>query len=311
MPGPNKTYNNVIDKNKKIYWKTNNVQNLQEITVTPTTTRTPRKEEFKGELTGKTSNNLNLPLMKDEREDDYEKKYVMDWLNQRKETGLYESQINSHELNQQIENIKTAKSLKFNPAEREIEKFNYYTGKEKPSFIDFAANGQYYPKKHTYSVSNTVSDKIKSHYPERSVRIHEVTHAINAVPQYEAIAKIFKKDGIQYKETFFKPANYNNNPEEVYSRLMQFRNENNLDPKKIYTEEDVNNMRNNTFMNNQNSNIQTNNDSIKSPYINGKYNINDFNLLKRYENKTILKLLNEVADNKTKKQNSIYTNNIT
>ena len=64
---------------------------------------------------------------------------------------------------------------------------------------------------------------------------------------------------------------------------MQFRHMNNLNPNKQYNDKDIDAMREN--------------------------NNGDFNLLNRYDNKIMKKLLNDVASNKSKSK-SLYSNNI-
>lgn len=90
-----------------------------------------------------------------------------------------------------------------------------------------------------------------------STLVHELTHGLNAKPQESAISKIIPADG-----------SYLNDPSEVYSRLMEFRKANKIDPKKIYTLDEVKDMRKNS---------------------------KDFNLFNRYTDDQILKLLNDVA----------------
>lgn len=113
------------------------------------------------------------------------------------------------------------------------------------------------------------SGRVKSAYQTAYVRdgipqdvadstlVHELTHGLNAKPQESAISKIIPADG-----------SYLNDPSEVYSRLMEFRKANKIDPKKIYTRDEVKDMRKNS---------------------------KDFNLFNRYTDDQILKLLNNVA----------------
>ena len=273
------------------------IQNLNEVQVKPTLT--PNKKEFVGEPTGRTSARLNLPLIKYERESDLEKRFVIDWLKARDKIGNWESQLGGGELNQQIDNVKTAKSLKDNFINVPLEDFEKYTGR-KPDVLDGVSKGRYNKSTHTYSI-NYPSDN-----PD-STRVHEVTHAASATPQYNTIRTILKEQKVKIPKNEFNNLSYWNNPEEIYSRLMQFRFDNNLNPLRIYTEQDINDMRSGSFKENMNNNLQTIENSEKSPYMEGTRKVIDSDILKRYDNKTILRLLNEVAKNDNTDVNNVST----
>lgn len=68
---------------------------------------------------------------------------------------------------------------------------------------------------------------------ELTHKIHERTHASNADPQEDAIQKIIGEDNS--RET-----PYLKRPTEVYSRLMQYRHDQKLDPKQVITNEYLN-----------------------------------------------------------------------
>ena len=90
--------------------------------------------------------------------------------------------------------------------------------------------------------------------------LHEQSHASKAVPQETKISTIVPTED-----------KYLDDPSEIYSRLNQLRQYYKLDPNKIYQKSDIKN--------------------LKGP---------GFDILNRYDDKTILRLLNEVADNNTK-----------
>lgn len=90
--------------------------------------------------------------------------------------------------------------------------------------------------------------------------LHEQSHASKAIPQESKISTMIP---IQDE--------YLDDPSEIYSRLNQLRQYYKLDPNKIYQKSDIKN--------------------LKGP---------GFDILNRYDDKTILRLLNEVADNNTK-----------
>ena len=97
---------------------------------------------------------------------------------------------------------------------------------------------------------------------------HEKAHASRAIPQQNVIKGIL---GTKYTDKYY------DDPDEVYSRLMEIRQAYDLDPLKTYNKDDVNNLKKRGFQ-------------------------NDF--LDRYDNDTLVRLLNDVANN----SNMDYTN---
>ena len=90
--------------------------------------------------------------------------------------------------------------------------------------------------------------------------LHEQSHASRAIPQETKIGTMVPTED-----------KYLDDPSEIYSRLNQLRQYYKLDPSKIYQKSDIK--------------------KLKGP---------GFDILNRYDDKTILRLLNEVADNNTK-----------
>ena len=116
-----------------------------------------------------------------------------------------------------------------------------------------------------------VTDFLKKliYYPKnnRRVQLHENTHALWAEPQYDKISEKvgFWNDTEEY---------YDDNPDEIYSRLMELREYYKLDPNKQYSIEEIQKL------------IQQ-----------GKENNWNFNILDRYTPEQIQHLINEVAHN--------------
>ena len=111
-----------------------------------------------------------------------------------------------------------------------------------------------------------------------STLIHEFAHTFS-YPQRILISKNKK-----LKENI-KKDDYLDSGSEIYSRLMEFRKANNINPEHKYTEEDLKEL---------------------------KENAKDFNLLNRYTDDTILYLLNDIAknnNNKNKNNNVFYAKN--
>lgn len=106
--------------------------------------------------------------------------------------------------------------------------------------------------------------------------IHERTHSLYPTPQEESIRQL----NIKTKNNYSKNVNnsYYDDPSEIYARLMEFRYANKLDPNKTYTIEDIKNFK-------------------EDP------DIHDFELLDRYSEEDVLKLLNEIAYNTNKSIN--------
>lgn len=116
--------------------------------------------------------------------------------------------------------------------------------------------GAYNPKTHSISYIN----------PTSTTDIHELTHSLDAEPQinairYPNIQGEMLREGVKYNS-------YYDSAPEIYPRLMEFRKNFNLDPKRTYTPEDIKKFRE-------------------------KYDSN--NILNRYSDEYIEHLLNNVA----------------
>ena len=107
-------------------------------------------------------------------------------------------------------------------------------------------------------------------------RGHERTHTLNATAQEKKVKQIMMD---QYKDRSWFD-DYYEDPSEIYARLMNFRYMAKLNPKKKVTVEDLEKWRSDFDLN----------------Y--GVYAPAD-NLLRRYNNDTLLRLFNEVAQNNT------------
>jgi len=112
--------------------------------------------------------------------------------------------------------------------------------------------------------------------------VHELSHSLGndsmewmSKPQERAIHKLMRsryENGVSPMRSSFGSVDesYPDSPSEIYSRLMELRQMNGLDPKKVYTADDVRELR-------------------KS----GK----DADILNRYTDDVILELLNNIASN--------------
>lgn len=123
---------------------------------------------------------------------------------------------------------------------------------------------------------------IKNKKFNNGVRVHERTHASDAYPQYKAIEDILKKGKVNFPNSEFiddEAKHYHTDPNEIYSRIMQYRYNNKLKPNQI----------------------------VDKKYINShRKQLKDLDL-NIFDDNTLSKFFNEVADNgKRNNTNSTY-----
>ena len=101
--------------------------------------------------------------------------------------------------------------------------------------------GVYKPATHTtFTKPLSFLDKINpSTQPRFSTQKHEAAHAARALPQDDKITEI--TGFVQPKDlnTDAEQGGYYNRANEIYARLMAFRLDNNIDPNRIWTMEDI------------------------------------------------------------------------
>lgn len=122
---------------------------------------------------------------------------------------------------------------------------------------------------HTGGAYNPATHSISYISPYAGTDVHELTHSLNANPQLNTIRYGFKGDKLQEGKQY-NP--YKDSADEIYSRLMQFRYLNKLDPKKKYTIDDIKKWRE-------------------------RYD--DTDIINRYNDEYLLHLLNNVASTKS------------
>lgn len=135
-------------------------------------------------------------------------------------------------------------------------------------------------------------------YPERlsaNTMLHERTHALQATPQKRAIQQLL--DAGDYLQEGQTPDDYYDNPSEIYSRLMEFRLNSNINPEDRF----------NNRMDILNKAIDPNyrKESFEEFKQTGDYK----NLIGRYKTDFLLKLLNDVAQNDMNNDNVNYAAN--
>ena len=129
-----------------------------------------------------------------------------------------------------------------------------------------------YLKKIVYDHSN--------HYYREGYRTHERTHSALPNPQEKAIKYIMQGTNGKYNDSYY------DDPKEIYARMMDFRKTNNLDPNKKYTADELK--------------------SIDKAVPRTRFEPVDFKLTDRYDDNTLERLFNDIAQNKSENSNIQY-----
>lgn len=136
-------------------------------------------------------------------------------------------------------------------------------------------------------VSSSDSDDRFLYYPKHpteNIRTHENTHALAyRDPVYGPSTSQSRRiaDRMNTKESLIEGVEYDDymdDANEIYSRLMEFRRENNLDPKKKYTKDDIK--------------------GLREKYKNKNDDNDSYGVIDRYNDDFLLFLLNDIAYNK-------------
>lgn len=212
------------------------------------------------------------------------KQWVDSWLSQRKDK-LKNNAIDT--------GILALPGILRNPYFRQMKSLNKYTFKEGDLPKDITGITGH--KEKTITVSDGKKD----------TEVHEWTHATKPYEQIAKVKEIIDTWGL--KPGIIKD-DYLDNPSEIYSRLMEFRYNNNLDPNHEYTLKEVQELRKKNhsgdyLIRTKNQYYQSN---INNPTIPDKdepiENLIDMNLykggedvLERYSDSAIQRLLNDVA----------------
>lgn len=227
----------------------------------------------------------NLPMGDDvgtviERPAEYQTKGVKDltesqqklinWNIARNATGKFDDQLGNGELERQNENIRTV-------ASKDREWFNKTWEKRSKTDPDYVAGdwdnaqGGYSIPDHAMFVDRSMINTARDYVLGRpnTTEVHETAHAARAFPQMEKIKEIVPFVHDYYDE-----------PEELYSRLQQLRMDEDVNPNKIWEEKDLPDLRS------------------KATRFDGVF-------LEYLSNKQLLRLMNEVADNKTSPNKNI------
>lgn len=191
-----------------------------------------------------------------------------------------------------------------------------------PSKVTPGSLGTYYPSSH----------KIYLKEEDPSTSVHEWTHASNPWVQKQIINEIKDSMGDAiFDQSHIQNDEYLDSTSEIYARLMQLRHHLGVDPDHIFTEDEIeklkqDSIKSKTLMNryndgvsetkfdNKNNIIKTDGVKIgerpKDSKVFYEYNGEGvFDILNRYSTKFITRLLNEVASTKTLPKDVAYAQN--
>ena len=209
------------------------------------------------------------------------KEWIKNWIETRNATGQFEDQLGNGQMEKGFKSLDDVKKVS---REEMVE-----TGNDDASYWQIGApNGMYVPSDNIY-----FSDPgFFSGNKEEDTDIHEQSHVFDigtsglpgkdmkeSIPEtniHKAIKNIPVKGG--YKTEEYLP------PAEIYAELMKFRKKNNIDPNKIFTKDDLLELRK----------------KLKEESEYGLFKFDDI-----YEDEEILRLMNEVATIDTPQENNI------
>jgi hypothetical protein len=143
---------------------------------------------------------------------------IINWNKARLKTGRFNDQLGGGKLQEQENNLRTAKQVSVS----DMQKMGYD--------IPSSATGAYGYDDHVYTASPTIMDRLMGR--KNSTKIHEEAHASLAIPQENKIKEIQKKSGRELYD-------YYDDPKEIYSKIMELRINNNINPNKIFKKEDI------------------------------------------------------------------------
>tara|TARA_R100000654_G_scaffold33203_7_gene58300 strand:- start:1004 stop:1936 length:933 start_codon:yes stop_codon:yes gene_type:complete len=238
-------------------------------------------------------------------------KQLIEWNQARYNTGRYDDQLGDGNLERQKINLASAKTIQ---DKEEAEKINRN--------IEWPTAGQYFPETHTmFSGGLGLIDRLAARIDGGGIgttKKHETAHAANARPQDDKITEItghaqprFMNDKtgemIDDKGNIVKDPGYLKRADEVYARLTAFRLDNNIDPNRIWTEQDLPELKNmirpsvDKFkeIGEKNNYEQLKSQGYSDDEIFGVYG-GKYKFWGELDDKDLLRLMNEVAVNSPK-----------
>ena len=226
-------------------------------------------------------------------EQEVNKAKIKAWNEARLKTGRFDDQLGGGKMEKQFKNLDDLKKI----SRKEMVKLSNDSSLDSKGFT--TARGMYLggtDKKgeplHHYFAEPTISHKtigkIKEiiGYDPSSTDLHEQVHASTRGTydsgQIKAIKNITLGTGDFYGSDYDdgtdeSPYGYDGNPEEIFAQLMQLRINNNIDPNKVFGKKDL----------------------PKLKKMVDKQGASGMHGLDVYEDKELLRLMNEVADSGT------------
>ena len=210
------------------------------------------------------------------------KEWIKNWVEARNATGNFENQLGNGQMERGFKSLDEVKKI---PRE-EMAKIH-----DEASFWQMAPPaGMYFPGNQKYFVEPTLLQKLQGHSPKYT-DVHEQGHVFDIgtsgltgtdmeeIPEtniHKAIKNIPTKGGYETEE--YLPA------AEIYAELIKFRKKNKINPNKVFTEDDLPELRK----------------KLKEENEYGLFKLDDI-----YGDKEILRLMNEVATINTPQENNL------
>ena len=197
-------------------------------------------------------------------DDQAERKWLIDWINARKETGRFEDQLIPEDLAEYIKNIKTVQQITRDQHSQlfpeSVNNSGYLSSPEGLYTLDTEEVGLDNPKMHHYYSDPTLLQMFTNMFDgldsESSTKIHELTHAMTRVKGSTVFQEMFPDAGfkdypitqaiknipIGFDEWYDDKSMFNTyegDPEEILAQLMEYRKNFNVDPNRIFTKDDI------------------------------------------------------------------------
>lgn len=200
-------------------------------------------------------------------DDEAQRKYLINWLKARKATGRFDDQLTEKELNEYIKNIQTVQQLTKDEFQtmfpESVSNFDIIGSFNSPSgqyIFDTDEIGKDNPKTHHYHAEPSFLAKFTNMFDGldsvNSVKIHELTHAMTRAKGSGSLRKKFpdaafvdypieqaiRNIPIGFGDFYDDPnifGSYEGDPEEILAQLMQYRYNFNVDPNRVFTKDDI------------------------------------------------------------------------
>jgi len=247
-------------------------------------------------------------------DDQSEREWLKNWLNARKETGRFDDQLNEEDLAKYINNINSVQQITRDQSTQMFPGSNsgYLSFLNSPAgsyTMDLDEVGNDNPKVHHYFSDPTFLQSFTNMFDsidnEGSTKVHELTHAMTRIEGSDQLREAFpnknwkdykdlpiqqaiKNIPIGYDKWYDDPNQfdvYERDPEEILAQLMEYRKNFNVDPNRIFTEDDIEEVKKN----------------VKKQGPSGMFGLNIFTP------ENTIRLLNEVAEGEPSDETDLGT----